>query len=59
MAIEVLHMLLSHLLQNSGEEEMGMSQENIDTFVQTLMRGACMCVCVWDQFVVVNKQCFP
>ena len=38
MGIDVLHMLLTHLLQGS-EEETGMSPENIETFVQTLRRG--------------------
>ena len=51
VAIEVLHILLSHLLQNSGGEEMGMSRENIDTFVQTLRRGVGM-FCVWDLCIV-------
>ena len=37
MAIEVLHLLLSHLLQGS-EEEVGVSKETIETFVQTLRR---------------------
>ena len=37
MAIEVLHMLLCHLLQNS-EEDVGLSRESVDTFVQYLRR---------------------
>lgn len=36
-AIEVLHLLLSHLLQGS-EEDVGVSQESINTFVDTLRR---------------------
>ena len=38
MGIDVLHMLLTHLLQGS-EEETGMSRESVETFVQTLRRG--------------------
>ena len=38
VAIEVLHHLLSHLLLSS-EEEVGVSKESIDAFVQTLRRG--------------------
>ena len=38
VAIEVLHRLLSHLLLSS-EEEVGLSKESIDAFVQTLRRG--------------------
>lgn len=37
VAIEVLHLLLSHLLQGS-EEEVGVSKDSIETFVQTLRR---------------------
>ena len=37
VAIEVLHMLLCHLLQNS-EEDVGLSRESVDTFVQYLRR---------------------
>ena len=40
VAIEVLHRLLSHLLLSS-EEEVGLSKESIDAFVQTLRRGWC------------------
>ena len=40
VAIEVLHCLLSHLLLSS-EEEVGLSKESIDAFVQTLRRGWC------------------
>ena len=38
VAIEVLHLLLSYLLQNP-EEEVGVTRENIDAFVQVLRRG--------------------
>lgn len=40
VAIEVLHRLLSHLLLSS-EEEVGVSRESINAFVQTLRRGLC------------------
>ncbi len=36
-AIEVLHLLLSYLL-NGTEEEVGVAKGNIDTFVETLRR---------------------
>ena len=38
MAIEVLHMILTHLLQHT-EEENGVSVESVDAFVNTLRRG--------------------
>ena len=38
VGIDVLHMLLTHLLQGS-EEETGMSRESVETFVETLRRG--------------------
>lgn len=38
VAIEVLHMLLSYLLQ-STEEEMGVTRENVEMFVHTLRTG--------------------
>jgi len=37
VGIDVLHMLLTYLLQGS-EEEVGVSRESIDAFVQTLRR---------------------
>ena len=37
LAIEVLHMLLSHLILKS-EEEMGVCAENVQTFIETLRR---------------------
>ena len=36
-AIEVLHLLLSYLLQGS-EEDVGVAKESVNTFVQTLRR---------------------
>ena len=37
LAIEVLHILLSHLIL-SPEEEVGVSAESIQTFIETLRR---------------------
>lgn len=37
LAIEVLHILLSHLILNP-EEEVGVSFESIQTFIETLRR---------------------
>ncbi len=38
VAIEVLHLLLSYLLQHS-EEEIGIPQETLEAFVNILRRG--------------------
>lgn len=38
VAIEVLHMLLSYLLQHS-EDELGMPSDIIEAFIQVLRRG--------------------
>lgn len=37
LAIEVLHILLSHLILNP-EEEVGVSSESVQTFIETLRR---------------------
>ena len=43
VAIEVLHMLLTYLMQHT-EEETGVSKDTIDAFVQSLRRGS---VALW------------
>ena len=38
VAIEVLHMLLSYLIQHS-QEDLSVSKENLDAFISILRRG--------------------
>ena len=52
VAIEVLHMLLSYILQHT-EDELGIIPDSVEAFVQALRRGKCRTtcskytICVW------------
>ena len=39
VAVEVLHLLLSYLLQRSEDETGGISADTVESFVQVLRRG--------------------
>ena len=53
MPIEVLHIILSHLLQSS-EDEVGVSRESTETFVEILRRGTAESL---SQETVCSPEC--